>query len=283
LQTWIDGELSPEASAAARSHVAACNVCAANAREAEQALALVRDGWHADLPEAVPTDRLRARLEERLEAMAPPMSTGILGGHRSLLRWSIAAAIVVMAASAMMLVRKRALEPEPNSQQIAAEVNESGASAQTPTEQSPLAAIVGDKPRVPSPVRHLERQQSGVNRDVPKQRRSTWIESEASRHLQQTQQLLRSIRNADAEPAFDWAYETKLSRELLNRNRLLRRRAEQQEDQGTEQMLVRVEPILLDIANLPDRPIADEVNSLKDMIHSQSLIAKLQLYTRAGS
>jgi hypothetical protein len=114
-------------------------------------------------------------------------------------------------------------------------------------------------------------------------RRAVKAEPEMTRHLEQTQHLLRSIRNAEAEHV-DWAYDLGLSRELLNRNRLLRRRAGQKQDNAAERMLVHVEPILLDIANLSDQPVPDEIASLKEMIRTQSIIPELQLYAaRVGS
>jgi hypothetical protein len=94
----------------------------------------------------------------------------------------------------------------------------------------------------------------------------------------QTQLLLRSFRNAETETVFDVAYERELSRELLNRNRLLRRRAEQKEETRAQELLSHIEPLLLDIANLPERPEPEEMRSLKELIRDQQIIAELQLY-----
>ncbi|HEX2522014.1 MAG TPA: hypothetical protein VHP35_07790, partial [Terriglobia bacterium] len=109
---------------------------------------------------------------------------------------------------------------------------------------------------------------------------------ETSEHLRQTQLLLRSFRNTPFEQdaaAFDLAYEKRLSRELLSKNRLLRRSAENKEDSRAEELLSHIEPLLLDIANLPDKPSQDEVHSVKELIREQKIIATLQIYSsKAG-
>src|SRR5262245_30825836 len=105
---------------------------------------------------------------------------------------------------------------------------------------------------------------------------------ETSEHLMRTQLLLRSFRNAPIEKgaaAFDLAYEKRLSRELLSKNRLLRRSAENKEDSQAEELLSNIEPLLLDIANLSDRPSQDEVRSVKELIREQKVIAMLQIYS----
>jgi hypothetical protein len=79
--------------------------------------------------------------------------------------------------------------------------------------------------------------------------------------------------------ASELLYERSLSRELVVRNRLLRRRAERQEDASAAEVLVQVEPLLLDIANLPDHAAAGEIAALQSLIRTQGIIAALRLYT----
>lgn len=90
--------------------------------------------------------------------------------------------------------------------------------------------------------------------------------------------LLRSVRNAEAETVGYLAYERELSRELLSRNRLLRRSAEQKDGRRAEELLSQIEPFLLDIANLPDEPAPEEMGVLKKLISDQQIIAELQIY-----
>ena len=90
--------------------------------------------------------------------------------------------------------------------------------------------------------------------------------------------LLRSFRNSEEEAFSEVAYERQLSRELLGRNRLLRRSAGPKENTQAEELLNRVEPLLLDIANLPEKAAPAEVRLVKELIHEQKIIATLQLY-----
>lgn len=139
-----------------------------------------------------------------------------------------------------------------------------------------LGALVG---RTTPPVPDETARRVETIPDAPgSARRATWLESQTSRHLERTQLLLRSIRNTQAESAIDLHYERALSRELVIRNRLLRRRAEQQDDAAAADVLVQVEPLLLDIANMPDHAAAGDIAALQSLIRTQGIIAALRLY-----
>jgi hypothetical protein len=66
LQAYLDGELSPETSNVLATHLAACDACAEAARAAEQELALFSTAFAPALSAAVPTEKLRARLDEAI-------------------------------------------------------------------------------------------------------------------------------------------------------------------------------------------------------------------------
>jgi hypothetical protein len=105
-------------------------------------------------------------------------------------------------------------------------------------------------------------------------------EKEIARHVEQAQMLLRSIKNARAESGdtFNVAYEKKLSRRLLGENATLQLDAETRGDRDTKQVLDRIEPYLLDIANMHDNASREEVRSVKDRIDRKEIIAALQVY-----
>jgi hypothetical protein len=69
LQAYLDGELSPDASNTAAAHIGACALCAAAALAAEQELALFSTAFAPAFSASVPTEKLRARLDEALAAM----------------------------------------------------------------------------------------------------------------------------------------------------------------------------------------------------------------------
>jgi len=105
-------------------------------------------------------------------------------------------------------------------------------------------------------------------------------QKEVARHVEQAQMLLRSIKNARAEggDTFDVAYERKLSRKLLGENVTLQLDAETRGDKETKQVLDRIEPYLLDIANMHDNASREEVRSLRERIDRKEIIAALQVY-----
>jgi hypothetical protein len=105
-------------------------------------------------------------------------------------------------------------------------------------------------------------------------------EKEVARHVEQAQMLLRSIKNARAEggDTFNVAYEKKLSRRLLSENATLQLDAETRGDKDTKQVLDRIEPYLLDIANMHDNASREEVRSMRERIDRKEIIAALQVY-----
>ena len=263
LQMLLDRELSAEATAAARSHVTRCPWCAAKTSAAHRAWSLAEDAWEAGLPQAIPSARLRARLDE-----------ASAGSRRRFLRpqLGLAAAAVILAIGLTMVLRNRPPETSPLApQQVAPPMREDNPKAETPV------PVVPDPSHSPHQATPLAPAVDRVAVTLPRRERRRIAVSETTKHLEQTQQLLRSIRNAEGEAA-DWVYDLQVSRELLNRNRLLRRQAERREDTSAERILVYVEPILLDIANLAEEPAPDQVDALKAMIREQSIIPELQLY-----
>jgi hypothetical protein len=106
-------------------------------------------------------------------------------------------------------------------------------------------------------------------------------DSGTARHVEQAQVLLRSFRNARAggdDPATsEVAYEKRRSQELLYRNILLRREAASRGNVEVESLLSNLEPILIDIANLPDKPARDEVRSITERMRKKNIVAMLQV------
>lgn len=102
------------------------------------------------------------------------------------------------------------------------------------------------------------------------------LDPETSKHFEKTQLLLRSFRNSITS---DPTYEKELSQKLLYRNILLRREAEAKRNLFTEEVLGELEPLLLDIANLPESPSRNELKSISERIQRKDLVAVLQIYS----
>ena len=105
-------------------------------------------------------------------------------------------------------------------------------------------------------------------------------------HIEQTQNLLRSIRNvplSDTDEEIDVTYDKALSRRLLNENVVLRRDAEMKAKFPTKTLLADLEPLLLDIANLPDRARPEEVREIKERVQKSEIVAALMEYRDRGT
>src|SRR6185436_6606460 len=63
LQSYFDGELSTSLMESATAHLALCVTCAAAARELENENALLSEAFALEFEGAVPTDRLRHRID----------------------------------------------------------------------------------------------------------------------------------------------------------------------------------------------------------------------------
>ena len=111
-------------------------------------------------------------------------------------------------------------------------------------------------------------------------------EQDTARHIEQTQNLLRSIRNVptpDADEEIDVTYDKQLSRRLLNENVVLRRDAEMKAKFPTKTLLADLEPFLIDIANLPDRARAEDVRAIKERVQKTEIVAALLDYQDRGT
>jgi hypothetical protein len=155
-------------------------------------------------------------------------------------------------------------EPKPLSPHIKAQVNKGATIARAPKRE-----------RKPAP-REFE-QSSEVATVQPLM--NPFVDLEVARHIERAQMLLRSFRNTRDTGDFDVAYERQRSRALLSQNAVLRRGAEAKGNMPVGDLLGSVEPFLLDIANLPDKPGSDDVRSIKARMQKKEIIAALQIYS----
>lgn len=109
---------------------------------------------------------------------------------------------------------------------------------------------------------------------------------DTARHIEQSQNLLRSIRNvpvSDSDEEIDVTYDKALSRRLLNENVVLRRDAEMKAKFPTKTLLTDLEPLLIDIANLPDRARPEDVRVIKERVKKTEIVAALIDYQDRGT
>lgn len=105
-------------------------------------------------------------------------------------------------------------------------------------------------------------------------------------HIEKTQNLLRSIRNfpvSDGDEEIDVTYDKALSQRLLNENVVLRREAEMKAKFPTKTLLADLEPLLIDIANLPDHARPEDVRVIKERVEKTEIVAALTEYRDRGT
>jgi hypothetical protein len=106
-------------------------------------------------------------------------------------------------------------------------------------------------------------------------------EQDTAKHIEQTENLLRSIRNlpvAENDDDVDVTYDKALARRLLIENVVLRRDAEMKAKFPTKTLLADLEPFLIDIANLPDRAKPEDLRAIKERVQKTEIVAALVDY-----
>lgn len=149
--------------------------------------------------------------------------------------------------------------------------------AKLPREVADVPFII--PPRVDVEAREFSEAEVAANDvDAPAAPAPTGLST--ARHAEQAQNLLRSFRNASSTGAADLSYERERSQELLYQNIVLRREAARGGKSNVESTLTQLEPILLDIANLPDKPASEDVRSIKTRMERKNIVAMLQVAAR---
>jgi hypothetical protein len=102
-------------------------------------------------------------------------------------------------------------------------------------------------------------------------------------HFEKSELLLRSFRNVrlDEPGKAEVDYEKKKAQQLVYQNMMLRREADSAGDVQTATLLEDLEPILIDIANLPKEPANDDIRVIKERVERKNIVALLQVNSAA--
>ena len=99
-------------------------------------------------------------------------------------------------------------------------------------------------------------------------------------HFEKSENLLVSFRNVRLnEPgaANEVKYERERAKQLVFQNMMLRREADAAGDVQTSSLLENLEPILIDISNLPDRPNRDAVRTIRERVQRKNIVPQLRV------
>jgi negative regulator of sigma E activity len=119
---------------------------------------------------------------------------------------------------------------------------------------------------------------------VPDRVRSADAETMTAMHFEKSETLLRAFRNVrlnEPDTAAEVGYERKRAQQLVYQNMMLRREADAAGDVQVSSLLETLEPILLDIANLPDKPDENAVRVIRDRVERKNIVPLLRVNSTA--
>jgi len=311
LVDLVFDELGPEARRRALLELDGCPDCMAQYRSMTEALRVFDQVTETAMPDEGYWPGYETRLRERLRPERPSWMRRLadrIGGFGQLivrpLSVAAALALVLLAIGWWAWQRRHAMGPSAGAPDVAKEIptpqpkvkshNEVIAETPRPGEISkrrtsvhPTVHLAAARSNGNAPPVRREERGGKIVEDVVVSRGSdqsliaaSLFTPETIRHFEKAQLMLRSFRNASAAKSFaetDLAYERQISRRLLTKNILLRRDAEMKGNLPAEEALSSLEPFLLDIANLPDKPSPGELGGIRERLRRKELIASLQI------
>ena len=279
LEEYLDGELEPQAHAQVGEHLIECAECSASfaALTAEQQL-FARYDRELEVPPFLWT---RVAAHTVAENNSPKVK-----GWAAIFARPLASVIAVLLfAIAVGIVYLASRKPEPN--KAVADINKP-APTQPKDEEPEKPELVAAQPKLGPRVRRATNHVAPDQSDVLSSDLAYLDidEQDTARHIEQTENLLRSIRNvptSDSDEEIDVTYDKQLSRRLLNENVVLRRDAEMKAKFPTKTLLTDLEPFLIDIANLPDHARPEDVRAIKERVEKTEIVAALLVYQDRGA
>jgi hypothetical protein len=103
-------------------------------------------------------------------------------------------------------------------------------------------------------------------------------------HFEKSETLLvafRNVRMNEPNAVAEVAYERKRAKQLVLQNMMLRREADASGDVQISSLLENLEPILIDIANLPDKPDKDAVRVIRQRVERKNIVPLLRVNSTA--
>jgi len=286
ISSLIDGELSPAEAREVERHLLTCAQCE-EARADFLSLRSQISSFEASSP---------AEVQNR--ALAKILGKRGASGAKVALEWNWGYAAVALASIAIVtLIIGLAFNQTPS--EIANQINPVPASSPeakpSPTaepQQKPESPHQQPtpKPRRPAPVREPKpgEQFAAIPNNVqpvaPERTRPADAQTMTALHFEKAETLLRAFRNVQLEEpgaAAEVRYERTRAKQLVYQNMMLRREADASGDVQVASLLENLEPILLDIANLPDKPDDDTVRVIRERVKRKNIVALLQVNSTA--
>jgi len=289
ISSLIDGELAPAEAREVERHLVACEQCA-EARADFLNLRSQISSYEASLSPEVQNRALAKILGERRERRAPN------SGVRWTWNWGYAAAalasvlIVALIAFVYLKSNQRREEvafdtppPAPSPVASPTPTPEPDKSQQPETPRRAEPKPVRRPPaREPKPGEQFAKLPAPAR--IPELVRPADAQTMTALHFEKAETLLRAFRNVqldDPDAASEVDYERRRAKQLVIQNMMLRREADASGDVQIASLLENLEPILLDIANLPAKPDEDAVRVIRDRVERKNIVGLLQINSTA--
>jgi len=285
ISSLIDRELSPAEAREVEHHLVTCAQCA-EARADFLNLRSQIAGFEGSLPGEVQNRALAKILNagrSRRRASGAGASWGWNWGYGVAALASIAIVALVLIINFNRKPTQIAFQSPPPPAPSPTVVPKS--EAQQPKSETPPRQQ--QRPRRVAPVREPKPgEQFAVipETTIPESVRPADAQTMTALHFERAETLLRAFRNVrltDPGSATEVSYERKRAQQLVYQNMMLRREADESGDVQISSLLENLEPILLDIANLPDRPDEDAVRVIRQRVERKNIVALLQINSTA--
>ena len=289
ISSLIDGELSTTEAREVERHLLDCGEC----QEVRADFLNLRSeiaGFETSVQPAVQNRALKKILATPLRAPA------------SRFGWSfgtpaIAFATLVIVAAIIGLLMYKSSNTNPIEQKqvaVNAPTPVPAASVQPEPSPSPNKGNEQTAPRrspSPAPKRIVREPKPGEQfasipsaPSAPEPVRSADAQTMTAVHFEKSETLLVAFRNVrlnDPGTAAEIAYERKNAKQLVYQNMMLRREADASGDVQISSLLESLEPILIDIANLPDKPDNDAVRVIRQRVERKNIVPLLRVNSTA--
>jgi negative regulator of sigma E activity len=289
ISALIDGELSTTEAREVERHLLDCSECQ-DVRADFLNLRSQIASFETSLQPAVQNRALK-------KILATPHRTPARRLGWSFGTSAVAFATLVIVAAIIGLLMYKSSNTNPTGQKLVA-VNTPtpmpAASVQPEPSPSPNKDNEQPAPRrspSPAPKRIVREPKPGEQfaslpsvTSTPEPVRSADTQTMTAVHFEKSETLLVAFRNVrlnDPGTAAEIAYERKNAKQLVYQNMMLRREADAAGDIQSSSLLESLEPILIDIANLPDKPDNDAVRVIRQRVERKNIVPLLRVNSTA--
>jgi hypothetical protein len=290
ISPLIDGELGADEAREVERHLLNCNECE-QVRADFLNLRSQIAGFETSLNPAVQNRALKKILAPERHVPARGLQWGFGTQAVAFATLVIVAAIIGLLAYQSSNQRKReeavainSPSPAPTVEQTRSEPSpEPGKGTQQPAPKKGT----GESTSPPRPAKRpivREPKPGEQFASAPERVRSADSQTMTAMHFEKSETLLRAFRNVRLnapETAAEVGYERKRAQQLVFQNMMLRREADAAGDVQTSSLLESLEPILIDIANLPDKPDEHAVRVIRERVERKNIVPLLQVNSMA--